>query len=533
MGAKNQQQPGSLPDAINESAVGAELGRILDSPDFKATPRSRDFLRYVVDETLAGRADRIKGYTVAVEVFGRDESFDPSVDPIVRIEAGRLRRALEHYFLTAGSADSLIIDVPKGSYVPAFRLNNGADRSATPASNKPSILILPFVNLSTDEDDVYFAAGMTEELISALAQYHGIRVVPAQMLADQPDDDVGICRYARERAFRFVLTGTVRKTRDHTRVSIRLVDSTDGAQTWSGKYDRKLTIDNLLDVQDEIAHYVVTSIAENYGGAIGGVLARHSRDKPVENLTAYEALLRLHYYNSFEHSDAYWPTREALEHAVRHEPENPMLWAALAEIISDGYALAYAGDAPERERSWTCLRKALSLDPNCDYAHWVCGLIGMVTDRAPDVVGDAAESILKADPSESSIALAGWLLAISGEWDRGIEILENAMQKLPLVPPWLYHAPYLSEFRAGRYETALSFAERFNMPGILWDGMDRAAALGKLGRIEEARTALDAALAIQPDLAIRPRRYIERYIMQDELVDEYLDGLYSAGLPQR
>ena len=98
----------------------AQLERILDSADFDATDRAHRFLRHVVEETLSGRGDRIKAYSIAVEVFGRDASFDPQSDPIVRIEAGHLRRALERYYLTSGVSDPILITIPKGGYVPVF-----------------------------------------------------------------------------------------------------------------------------------------------------------------------------------------------------------------------------------------------------------------------------------------------------------------------------------------------------------------------------------------------------------------------------
>src|SRR5690349_16902212 len=112
-------------------AVREALARILSSEDFDATDRLRNFLTYVVEETLEGRPSRIKGYNIATTVFGRDDSFDPQIDSIVRIVAGRLRRSLEHYYLTGGRSDAVRIRIPKGSYVPVFE-DAGDDRPATP-----------------------------------------------------------------------------------------------------------------------------------------------------------------------------------------------------------------------------------------------------------------------------------------------------------------------------------------------------------------------------------------------------------------
>src|SRR5262249_37680317 len=99
---------------MTPSEIRAQLDRILASADFDVPGRVRRFLDYVVTEALSGRASRIKAYSIAVEVFGRDATFDPQSDPVVRMEAGRVRRALERYYLTAGSSDPIVITIPKG-----------------------------------------------------------------------------------------------------------------------------------------------------------------------------------------------------------------------------------------------------------------------------------------------------------------------------------------------------------------------------------------------------------------------------------
>lgn len=99
---------------MNTAGVREELERILGSPRFEASERSRRFLEYVVDETLGDRADRLRGETIAIDVFGRDATIDPRHDPVVGIEAAKLRRSLERYYLTEGRRDPIRIDIPKG-----------------------------------------------------------------------------------------------------------------------------------------------------------------------------------------------------------------------------------------------------------------------------------------------------------------------------------------------------------------------------------------------------------------------------------
>lgn len=107
-------------DAIPPQLIQDALGRVLSSREIVNSERKKRFLKFIVQETLAGNAEKIKAYTIAVDVFNRDSSFDPVSDPVVRIEAGRLRRCLEHYYLTEGATDQLRITIPKGSYVPQF-----------------------------------------------------------------------------------------------------------------------------------------------------------------------------------------------------------------------------------------------------------------------------------------------------------------------------------------------------------------------------------------------------------------------------
>jgi hypothetical protein len=120
-------------ETIPLQGIQDALQRVLASRDFRNSERKRRFLKFVVQETLAGRADRIKAYSIALDAFDRDPSFNPGADPVVRIEAGRLRRCLEHYSLAEGAADRIRITIPKGSYVPHFIVTGEAAPSVLKA----------------------------------------------------------------------------------------------------------------------------------------------------------------------------------------------------------------------------------------------------------------------------------------------------------------------------------------------------------------------------------------------------------------
>jgi adenylate cyclase len=140
---RHTAREGPQPEQSDQPGVEAEdvrtaLARILASDDFDASERNRRFLSFIVEETLAGRGERIKGYGIALAVFDRDDTFDPQGDPIVRIEASRLRRSLERYYLMAGRDDPIRIEIPKGGYVPVFQRQEGA--LGPPSPPAPEVL---------------------------------------------------------------------------------------------------------------------------------------------------------------------------------------------------------------------------------------------------------------------------------------------------------------------------------------------------------------------------------------------------------
>ena len=170
----------------DQKAIREQLDRILHSGPFLQSPRRQRFLEYLVNETLAGRSERLKGYSIALEVFDRPETFDPTVYPLVRIEAARLREKLREYYGTDGQSDPIHIDLPKGTYTPQIEFRHeGAPRFARqkepPAqevsSTVPSVAVLPFDDLSADQNLGYLGEGVAEDIITALSRFPDLVVV--------------------------------------------------------------------------------------------------------------------------------------------------------------------------------------------------------------------------------------------------------------------------------------------------------------------------------------------------------------------
>ncbi|MEE9531042.1 MAG: hypothetical protein V3W52_08635, partial [Syntrophobacteria bacterium] len=241
--------------------ISRQLERMLASPDFKATPTQVAFLRYVVNQTLAGNGSQIKGYTVATEVFGRGPDFDQSLDPIVSIQAGGLRRALERYYKHAGKHDPIRIDIPTGTYVPTFgeqlpsHQHIAAEQAAAVGvmATWPSLLVRPLANLTANPEDNYLSIGLTAELAHALSHYREILVLEA-LHRDQksapPEMDLD-----------FIIDGNVRRDPEGVRVTIRLSDAKKGIRIWSGKYQGDLEAAKMISFQEDVAAQVALRVA--------------------------------------------------------------------------------------------------------------------------------------------------------------------------------------------------------------------------------------------------------------------------------
>jgi adenylate cyclase len=259
---------------LGTEQIRSELQRVIASEAFDASERNRSFLTFVVEETLAGRSQYIKGYTVARGVFQRDDDFDPQLDPVVRIEASRLRRSLERYYLTAGKADSIRIELPKGGYVPRFAMSaetegqdsarsapvataSEADTRGAIAAGHPSIIVFPFDNLSAEPELDLIARGIAEELVTRLTSRQELTVVSADVLAKLAH----LCNLPKiDCALTFAITGSLRMAKTRLRTLVRLVAVEHGNYLWAETFDRDLASDDVWVVQEQIADLVAARL---------------------------------------------------------------------------------------------------------------------------------------------------------------------------------------------------------------------------------------------------------------------------------
>jgi TolB-like protein len=359
----------STQQALEHSDVREHLEKILAHRLFFRSARMVRFLRFAVEHTLCGRADDLKEYVIGVEVFDRPGDYDPRVDPIVRVEARRLRAKLKAYYECDGAADPVIIEFVSGSYAP--RINHRrvpAEPAPAPAAEASviTVVVLPFADLSLKPGNEYFSDGLTEELIHVLTKVAGLRVVAwttAERMRERQQDLAAIREQLNAG---FVLTGSARIAGPSLRVRAQLIDTTSGVYLWSETFDRR--IHDVFAIQEEIARAIVRTLRLQL--APSGPLSR----SPIA-INSYDHYLKGRYY---------WHRRtpEDLERSVEYfraaldlDPQSSLAQTGLADAYTllVEYGLAHPVDGMTKARE--AATRAIALDPESAEAHTSLALI--------------------------------------------------------------------------------------------------------------------------------------------------------------
>ncbi len=321
-------QRGAIAEMSNgsdEKAV-AQRDRILESRAFRQADRLKRFLGFIVTETIAGRSERLKEFVIGVEVFGKDQSFDPRNDPIVRVQARRLRALLARYYREEGQDDDLLIEMPKGGYAPIFKpaRNSPTKRSLTPIIvSRNTVLVAPFSDNSPEGNQKYFCDGMSQEIIHALAKVEAVRVA-AWNFGDQGTDSD-----PREIANRLnaamIINGSIRKAGQQVRVTANLVDTVSGCYLWSMSLDGK--VENVFGIQEEVARAIADKLQKELAGGAHGKGLRHS----TENLAAFNLYVQGRYHLNQRTEEGLRKAVEFFEKAIIEDSQSAKAYSGLAD----------------------------------------------------------------------------------------------------------------------------------------------------------------------------------------------------------
>ena len=513
---------------IPTAAVRDELERILIHPEFQATDKMRDFLRFVVEETLAGRAHQLKGFTIATAVYGRGADFDAAHDPVVRIQAGRLRRSLERYYLVAGGEDAVHIDIPKGTYVPVFStdsraLDNGDEvRIGAQMANWPTILVRPFKIMSSAPDLGYLGDGLAVELCLALGRCHDIRVlVPRETLLNNEP----ISHDAR-----FEICGSVRGDSKHAKIVVQLIDIPTTRLIWMESFELPLNVEDVICFQEEAANTICAHIA-SYHGVLPQAMSNESVNRPISGLTSYQALLKAYAYDLTMTPESFAAAFDALKAAIIKDPGCGFVHGALAHLYADNIAMEFLDlTATPFDDALHFAQTGVQLEPNNQVNRVALARLKMLNKEVKDAVTEIDLALSLNPGSLYYMDVIGMWLALLGEWERGTALIQKAINLNPFYRVYVHFATWLNQFRLQDYEQAYTETGHLLGSGDFWDPLARAATLGHMDRIDEGRAAVDELVTLKPDIGNRGRTLISHGIVHDDLANRVIAGLRNVGL---
>ncbi len=564
--------------AGGESDVSAadcrdQLARILGSADFDATDREHRFLSHVVDETLSGRGDRIKAYSIAVEVFGRDASFDPQSDPIVRIEAGHLRRALERYYLTAGVADPILITIPKGGYVPVFLRRPQQTPPAEPAApvvvatpadatpsrdgrrrslaitvlllavlaagsfawwwslsgtasrgpERPRLLVQPFDDLTGTQASAAIARGLSQEVVGQLSKFKDIVVV--ESVDTRPDGSSPLPR--------FTLAGSVNLSPDSFRLRVRFLNRADGSVLWANSYDGGMKVGELVRAQSDIARNVATTLAQAYG-VISKADASRRMDTPPDDWAAYSCTLSFYAYRAEADLNRLPGVRDCLEKAVARFPNYATAWGLLSQAYIDGMRFSYPFDASSSsqtiDQALVAAKRAVELDPY-NVRGLQAEMFALYFAKDVDAALAVGKRAMAINPNDTELmGEYGYRLAQAGNWSEGCTLVAEARDRNPGLVAYYETALALCAYFTGDYEQAATLIKRAGAVHNPNYHAIAAAIFAESGQAADAGREREWLETNVPALIKNARQEVALRFMRQEDVEFFLGSLKKAGL---
>ena len=518
----------------HHDAIARQLEHMLDSPDFRATPMQIALLRYVVAQTLAGNAGQIKAYTVATDVFGRGPDFDQSIDPVVSIQAGRLRRALERYYLTTGKHDPIRIDIPKGGYVPTFEKWPAAQTSAGTIdgdkldirviSTWPSVLIQPLPNISGRPEFDFWGVGLATELADELSRYPDIRV----MTQGSGNQKIKADRTAAQ----FVIDGSVRSDGTCIKIAVQLTETRTGRLIWSESCRSSIEAAKLIAFQEEIARGVAVKIAGQHG-RIAKSLDKSANTNPPQHSDVYEAVLRYYEYDLTMTPTAFSGALAALEKAVTIEPECGPAWSMYARLLADIYAFDIAGFKEPLEKAFAFGQKGLRLSTDDQRCRFIMAYVHLLGHDLKAGLAETERALQLGPQTLFMLDGIGYLMTLLGAWERGPALIEKVIRLNPFYSNFVHHALWLNCLRQKNYVEAYHETLKLNRPAFFWDHLARAATNGLRGNIEDGRQDAAVLLKLKPEFVERGRILIGRFIKFEDIVERVIEGLDAVGIVVR
>jgi TolB-like protein/Flp pilus assembly protein TadD len=401
-----------------------------------------------------------------------------------------------------------------------------APGSGLTVSSDLRVAVLPFAFRGGD-DAAGLAEGLTDDITAGLSRFQHLRVV-SRRDAEAVKGQAADIRAAEQLAARYLIEGTVRAAGSAVRLNVRLVDTTASAHIWAETYDRALGGDPFA-LQDDLTGRVVATIGDT-NGVLARSLAASVTDRDTDDLTVSELVLRFFGYGQHVSPEEHRRLRAAFERALNAEPGHAQGWACLAMLYEQEHSQQLNPLPNSRQRSAEAARRSVGLDPACQ-AGWRGLAVAHFFDRDRNGLRVAAERVRALNPwHTTTMSYIGTLLAYAGEWDRGVKMVEDAIDFNPHHPDWVHYTLATNHYRLGAFDKALLEAKRASLADYVWTPICLAMAAGQLGLAADARGAL-AVIRRRHPAYLDPGKVRELWSAwhwDEGLLDYLLEGFEKA-----
>ena len=440
-------------------------------------------------------------------------------------DAGKLRRSAWRWRPVGTLAVLVAVAMAASTY---FLIDRAREK---PLPTGPRIVIIPFKNLGSDPDDAFFSEGLTRDINAQLSQFSNLFVIAPD--SGMPYRDNADCaKIRRDLRADYILTGTVRRSREKIRVITEFTDGQTCRQLAApGPFDRDLNLANVLDIQLEISKKVAAQIGSADAPLFNSSVQEAIRRAAPDTLEAYECVLLSYWFYENFAPERHRRARSCLERITSTDTGYSLGWSRLASSYNE--SKKYAIDTPSNwaELSRNAANKALDLDPDNSNAYYALAILSQMTGDDAAVFRNFAERAIALNPNDAFVlADLGTWIAYTGDWERGKALVTRAKLLTPKYQSWWDWIWLLHHYLKGEYKEARDVALKINLPNNYVIQAALTATYGMMGDKNKAQLALADLLKLRPNFPEDPRAPFRIRGMQPELVEGLMEGLRKAGL---